>query len=255
MTVKELHEFFNSFLKIEDFTADPSLNGIQIQNRELESKKIHKVAFAVDACEESALRAIEEGADALVVHHGLFWGHCETITGAMYKRVSTFIKNDLALLAYHIPLDANNPYGNNFGLAKRLKLQNVEAFGCWRGMSIGAKGILPAALSTKELAEVLTSVLDTNCRAFSFGKEKIKSVGIISGGASEDVTEAVSEGLDAYITGEFAHEQYHYAQEMKINVISAGHYGTETVGVSLLKEKLEKESGLQTCFIDLPTNL
>ncbi len=255
MTVKELHEFFNSFLKIEDFTADPSLNGIQIQNRELESKKIHKVAFAVDACEESALRAIEEGADALVVHHGLFWGHCETITGAMYKRVSTFIKNDLALLAYHIPLDANNPYGNNFGLAKRLKLQNVEGFGYWRGMSIGAKGSFSSPVSAEELAAQLSALTKTQCRAFSFGKEKISSVGIISGGASEDVAEAVSEGLDAYITGEFAHEQYHYAQEMKINVISGGHYGTEIIGVSLLKEKLEKESGLQTCFIDLPTNL
>jgi dinuclear metal center YbgI/SA1388 family protein len=255
MTVKELHDFFNSFLKIEDFAADPSLNGIQIQNKDLDSKQIKKVAFAVDACEQTALQAVKVGADALVVHHGLFWGHCEKLTGSLYKRVSTFINNDLALLAYHIPLDANNPYGNNFGLAGLLGLDNPQAFGYWRGMPIGVKGQLGNQLGAEELAEKLSKITKTKCRAFAFGKEKISTVGIISGGASEDVSEAVEEGLDAYITGEFAHEQFHYAEEMGINVISGGHYGTEIIGVSLLKEKVEKELGLETCFIDLPTNL
>ena len=109
MTLKELNEFFNSFLHKENFLSDPSRNGIQIQNKEPDVKEIKKVAFAVDACEATAKLASEQGADVLVVHHGLFWGDCEVITGSFYKRVSSFINNDLALIAYHIPRQSPKP--------------------------------------------------------------------------------------------------------------------------------------------------
>lgn len=255
MNLIEIDEFFNSFLHKENFSADPSLNGIQIQNSEPEKKQIKKIAFAVDACEATALAAVEEGADVLFVHHGLFWGGCEKITGSHYKRIAAFVKNDLALCAYHIPLDANNPYGNNFGMAARLGLQNTKAFGSWRGMDIGVKGELPQALTIDELAQkVLRPGKKPNC-VLAFGKEKIRTVGIISGGAGDDVDQAVEQGLDAFITGEFAHEQYHYAKEMSINVIGGGHYETETVGVSLVAEKVFQETGIETVFIDLPTGL
>ncbi len=255
MTLNELDAWFNAFLKKEDFACDPSLNGIQIQNSAPDSLPVTKVAFAVDACEATARAAVEAGAQVLVVHHGLFWGHCQTLTGNFYKRAASFIKNDLALIAYHIPLDANNPYGNNFGLAAALGLEKAGPFGYWRGMPIGAAGSLPAPLTPAELAAKLSEITKTDCRALAFGKPQISTVGIISGGASDDVDQAIEEGLDCYITGEFAHEQYHLAEECGINVISGGHYGTETMGVSLLKEKVEKELGLSTIFIDLPTNL
>ena len=255
MTLNELDAFFNSFLKKEDFPSDPSLNGIQIQNSAPDSLPITKVAFAVDACEATARAASEAGAQVLVVHHGLFWGHCQTLTGNFYKRAASFIKNDLALIAYHIPLDANNPYGNNFGLAAALGLKNVEAFGYWRSMPIGAFGELSSPATPDTLAASLSKITKTDCRALAFGKSEIRTVGIISGGASEDVEQAVELGLDCYITGEFQHEQYHFAEECGINVIAGGHYGTETMGVSLLKEKVEKELGLSTLFIDLPTDL
>ena len=255
MTLNELDSWFNAFLKKEDFPADPSLNGIQIQNSAPDALQVSKVAFAVDACEATANAAAAAGAQALVVHHGLFWGHCQTLTGNFYKRAASFIKNDLALIAYHIPLDANNPYGNNFGLAAALGLSKVEPFGYWRGMPIGAAGELTTPLSPDEFAAKLSKITKTDCRSLAFGKSQIKTVGIISGGASEDVEQAVELGLDCYITGEFQHEQYHLAEECGINVIAGGHYGTETMGVSLLKEKVEKELGLSTIFIDLPTNL
>ncbi len=255
MTLVEINNWFNSFLKKEDFPSDISLNGIQIQNSEPESKQIKKIAFAVDACEETAKKAAEAGAHLLFVHHGLFWGGCQTITGSFYKRISTFIKNDLALCAYHIPLDANNPYGNNWGLAARLGLRNCESFGTWRGMVLGVKGELSEELTIHELAERVLRKGVTPRSVLSLGKEKIKTVGIISGGASDDVTDAIEQGLDCYITGEFAHEDYHLAREMGINVIGGGHYETETVGVSLVMEKVEKELGIECIFVDVPTNL
>lgn len=255
MTLFQLNDYFNSFLHKENFMADPSRNGIQIQNSTPSEKEIKKVAFAVDACEATAIAAAKAGADVLFVHHGLFWGGCETITGSFYKRVAAFIKNDLALCAYHLPLDANNPYGNNYGLAARIGLTQLEDFGQWRGMTIGVRGVLPETLTIEKLAEKLLKPGEKPLQILPFGKKQIKTVGIISGGAGDDVEQAIELGLDAFISGEVSHELYHYIEECGINMIAGGHYQTETIGVNLIKEKLEKETGIECIFIDLPTQL
>lgn len=255
MNLVEFNDYLNSFLCKENFLPDPSKNGIQIQNEEPLSKEIKTVAFAVDACEESALIAIQNHADVLVCHHGLFWGNCSPIVDSHYKRVSTFIKNDLALIAYHLPLDANNPYGNNFGLAHKIGLKNTEQFGFWHNMKIGVHGEFDYPKSIDEISLLIGKHTHTEPRKFSFGKKQIKTVGISSGGSSDLTQQAADEKLDLFISGEFSHEDYHLAKELGINVIAAGHYGTEITGVSLLKEKIDKELALKTIFIDLPTGL
>lgn len=255
MTLVELNNWFNSFLKKEEYSSDISLNGIQIENSAPYSKQIKKIAFAVDACEASARSAVKENADVLFVHHGLFWGNCQTITGAFYKRISTFIKNDLALCGYHIPLDANNPYGNNYGLAARLGLKKLTPFASWRGMVLGVYGELPEPLSVEEIAEKVMRPGKKANTVLKLGKDKCKTVGIVSGGASEDIDAAIENGLDCFITGEFAHEDYHIAEEAGINVIGGGHYETETMGVSLVMKKVQEELGIECVFIDLPTTL
>lgn len=255
ITLTELDKFFREFLNIENFLADPSKNGIQISNYQPNIKEIKKIGFAVDACEASAIKAAELGCDILFVHHGIFWGHEQTLTGNHYKRIYQFLKNDMALYACHIPLDANKITGNNFGLAKMLDLKNIEEFGLWRGMSIGAKGCFSQNYSIEEVAEKLKKLGMKNPHILKLGKDTIKTVGIISGGAGDDVTEAIAENLDLYITGEIGHENFHIAKEGNINVIGLGHYDSETIGVNLVKEKVEKELSLETVFIDLPTGL
>jgi len=255
MNLYELDAYFNSFLHKEDFSSDISLNGIQIENSAPETKEIKKVAFAVDACESTALRAAQAGADVLFVHHGLFWGRCQTITGNHYKRIAAFLKNDIALCAYHIPLDANAEVGNNFGLARRMGLLDVQPFGKWRGMTLGACGTLPRAVSVDELARILFPEGEKPSHILPFGKKEIKKVAVISGGAGDDFDQAVQIGADAYVTGEVGHEEFHAIEESGINVIAGGHYQTETVGVKLVQAKLEKEKGLETIFIDIPTGL
>jgi len=255
MTLTEFNDYLNQFLKKENFPSDPSLNGIQIQNSAPDSKEIKKVAFAVDACEATAKKAAELGADVLFVHHGILWGQCERLSGTFYKRIAPFIQNDLALCAYHLPLDANNPYGNNYGLAARLGLLNLKEFGDWRGMTIGVYGELSKPIYIEEIAsKLLRSGKKANV-ILPFGKKEIKTVGIISGGAGDDVDQAAALGLDLYITGEIGHQEYHLIEELGINVIAGGHYETETVGVNLVAEKLNKEKGIETVFIDLPTGL
>lgn len=255
MTLHELDVYFNSFLHKEDFSADPSRNGIQIENSAPEAKQIAKVAFAVDACEATAKRAAEAGAGLLFVHHGLFWGGCTPLTGTHYKRIKAFLDADLALYASHIPLDANPVVGNNYGLAFRLGLENMQPFGSWRGMKIGVLGTLPKPLSLTELESRLFPHGEKANHLLSFGKQAVSTVAIISGGAGEDFEQAVAAGADVFITGEIGHEEFHPIEESGINVIAGGHYQTETVGVNLVRQKLEQDLGLETVFIDLPTGL
>lgn len=255
MTLNELDEYFNSFLHKENYPADPSRNGIQIQNSSPDSKQITKVAFATDACEATVQKAAEEGAQLLFVHHGLFWGDCTPVSGTMYKRIAPFIHNDIALYACHIPLDANNPYGNNYGIAKRLGLKNTQDFGEWRGMTIGVKGELPETYTIEQLTQKLFPDGEKPLHILPFGKKEIKTVAIISGGAGEDAVQAAMEKVDAYITGEVEHEQFHIIRELELTVIAGGHYQTETVGVNLVRQKLEQEKGLETIFIDFNTGL
>ena len=254
MTLNELDLYFNSFLKKEEFAADPSRNGIQIQNSSPAGKEITKVAFAVDASLDTVNRAAELGAQMLFVHHGIFWGGCETVTGIHYGRISAFIKNDIALYASHLPLDANAEVGNNYGLARLAGLKELEPFGYWRGMQLGVKGRFESPVSIEKLSEM---VLPENKDAvlLPFGKKEISTVGIISGGGGSDYEQALEAGLDAFITGEIGHEEYNPVKESGLNVIAGGHYATETAGVKLVMEKLVREKSLEACFIDFPSGL
>lgn len=255
MTLQELNDYFNSFLFIKDFADDPSQNGVQVQNAEPKTKQIKKVAFAVDASLETIQKAADQKADVLFVHHGLFWGNSLLITNNHYERIKTLLDNDIALFACHIPLDASKTVGNNIGLAQKLELQNIEDFGSWRGMSIGFKGTLKEPRTTEQICKILLDAGQEPNNVLQFGKANNKTVAIISGGAGHELDQAIEQNVDLYITGEVGHEQFHSAKEAKINVIAGGHYNTETIGVSLVMNKLQNETDIQTVFIDVPTNM
>jgi dinuclear metal center YbgI/SA1388 family protein len=231
---------------------DSSLNGIQVSSTK---NQITKAAFAVDACMETFDRAIEWGADLLFVHHGLFWGREQRIVGSHYNRIKRLISADMALYAAHLPLDAHPELGNNAGMAAVLELQDREAFGYYHGTKIGVKGRLSEARTTEQIIEGLFTDTTQIIAALPFGNNMIRSVGIISGGAPFEVEQAIEQGLDLYITGDANHIVYHRCLEAGINVIFAGHYATEVFGPRLMMALAEKELGLKTQFIHVPTGL
>ncbi|MBQ8385014.1 MAG: Nif3-like dinuclear metal center hexameric protein [Spirochaetaceae bacterium] len=255
MTLHQLDDYFRSFLNMEHYRGDPSLNGIQVENSQPGGKEIRKVAFAVDACQETISRAATAGADLLFVHHGFFWGQCQTITGAHYQRIRQLLEKDMALYACHIPLDTNELVGNNYGLARRLELQDLRPFGDWHGMTIGVGGTFPAPATLDSLVQRLFPGGERPLHLLPFGKKEISTVAIVSGGAARELSQAIEQGYDAFVTGEIGHEQYHQAMEAGINVVAGGHYQTETVGVSLVMEKLARETGIDIVFIQVPTGL
>ncbi len=255
MTLHDIDTYFRKLLQFELYNADPSKNGIQVQNIDPSKDSITKIAFAVDACLETIEKTVESKAQMLVVHHGIFWGHEQTIIGNHYDRIKKLIDNNIALYACHIPLDANEEVGNNYGLAKRLGLNNLESFGCWNNMHIGVKGAFEKPLQKEEVEKKLQEGNQKIEKSLFFGSEKIQTVAIVSGGAEDLMVEAAEQNIDLFITGELSHESYHTAKEKGINVIAGGHYNTETIGVSLLAQRLQEKKGIETVFIDVPTGL
>ena len=246
----ELVTYLNDYLALADY-SDISLNGLQVEGAD----EVNKVAFAVDSSYSTFEQAADTGADMLIVHHGLFWGKPLAITGMHKRRVQYLLDKDISLYAAHIPLDAHREVGNNWGLARTVGMTDLKDFGSWKGKPIGVKGNFPNPISLRDLADTLEKQLGESVLVHAGGPVEIGSLGIISGGASWDVVTAAEEGLDAFLTGEPKHEVFYESFERGINALYAGHYMTETVGVTLLAEKLAAEFGLETQFIMLPTGL
>jgi dinuclear metal center YbgI/SA1388 family protein len=250
MFLADFDRFVRTALDLETFEPiDVSQNGIQVERR---GRDINRAAFAVDACMESFRRAAEASAQLLFVHHGLFWGRVQLLRGVHYSRLRFLLDADLALYAVHLPLDAHPALGNNIGIARRLELGDIEPFGRYQGIPIGRKGRLARPGRLADLAARLTS---EPLAMLPFGKERIESVGVVSGGDPRAVSQAIEEDLDLFITGDASHEIYHQAQEAGINVLFAGHYATEIYGVRQMSEHVAREAGLDVVLLDVPTGL
>ncbi len=253
MTLNEVTGWLTKYLHHDEWSGkDLSLNGLQVS---CQKSQIRRVAFAVDACQQTFQKAAVDGADLLVVHHGLFWGKPLSVTDGHYWRLKTLFEADLALFASHLPLDAHPVCGNNAMIAQVLGLEDLSPFGTYHGVKIGFSGCLRAPLTLDRVCEILLGGREQALQILPFGKPEVRTIGIVSGGAPSEVREAIAEGLDLYLTGDADHTIYHEALEAGINVISGGHYATETWGVRRLAEVMAVETGLSTVFLDSPTGL
>lgn len=246
----EIINFLNNYLKISEID-DYSLNGLQVEGK----KNIQKVITAVDASEEIFKIAKKENAELIFVHHGMLWKSINSITGINYKRMKILINNKISLYACHLPLDKHEEVGNNIQFLKIFKIiKNITPFGNYHGINIGYKGEFEEEHNLNEFVKEINEKLNTKCKILKFGNKKIKSVGVVSGAASEIVNEAIEE-VDCFVTGESSHQVYHLAKEGKINVIFAGHYATETLGVKAIANLIKEKFNIETKFIDIPTNM
>ncbi len=236
------------FPEIDDI--DVSLNGIQVGSVDSE---LTKIAFAVDACMDSFRRTLQEGAQALFVHHGLFWGPAVPLSGIMGERVGFLMKNDISLYACHLPLDRHAELGNNARIVNILGLEDVKPFGDYKGRKIGFKGRLPEVSDLETLIVRLFGAWESRINALRFGPSEIRSVAVVSGGGTREVSQAIAEGVDLYITGDSSHSIYHECREAGINVLFAGHYLTEIFGVKAMADTVASELGIETVFLDIPT--
>jgi dinuclear metal center YbgI/SA1388 family protein len=245
--LNKIVEFLNREMHIEEY-PDSSHNGLQVEN----SGPVKKVCCGVDASLEFFEQARRRGADLLICHHGISWGDSlKQITGLNYRRLAFLFKHDIALYACHIPLDAHSQLGNNALLSKALGLQRRKPFGNYRGKLIGCYGALPRAQKYSLFKKHVEKILGNSIQSLEFGRNTVKTVGIVSGGGSEWTEEAHRLDMDVYLTGEATLAGYNLAKDCGINVIFGGHYATESFGVKALGIALEKKLPVKVEFIDL----
>jgi len=255
MDCQELCSRFDERLDVDAYAGiDASENGLQVGPGE---QDVERVAFAVDAAVETIDQAAQEGADLLVVHHGLLWGGDGRVTDLRYRRLERLFEADMALYAVHLPLDGHQDLGNAAGVADVLDLGNRAPFGEIGGEFIGQRGRAREPFAVAELRERLASELDTggeDVQVLEFGPEEIGDVAIVTGSGTDWIDEAAAKNVDALVTGEGKQQVYHRAREHGLSVFLAGHYATETLGVRALAG-LAEEWGVETTFVEHPTGL
>ncbi len=251
MKLSELTDYLDAYLRIAEI-EDSSKNGLQVEGPE----EVSKVALAVDGCLAAFEQAVEAEAQLLIVHHGLFWDEPLRLVGPHFRRVRTLIEGGCGLYAAHLPLDAHPEVGNNAELARLLGLGDVRPFGKYHGVEIGIAGVLDPPLEMPALIGRLIQALNRPpIRVLAHGPERAHRVGCISGFAVSMVDQVEEAGLDTFITGETSHGYFHQAAERGLNLLFAGHYATETLGVKALGRHLEEKFGLETIFLDIPTGM
>ena len=247
--LSELVDYLDRFLGAADY-EDYGPNGLQVEGR----RTVTRLVTGVSACGALFERAIETGADAVVVHHGLFWNNLSRrLTGVQYRRVSQLVHAGTSLIAYHLPLDAHPKIGNNALAAEALQLQNLGPFGEARGRMIGVRGSLPEALSAQDLGVLCETVFGQAPQILgNDDSHDLRSVAIVSGGAQEQLYQAISAGVDVFLTGEASEWVTNLAREAGICYVAAGHHATERLGVRALGAHLADRFGIRADFIDVP---
>lgn len=226
-----------------------ALNGLQVEN----SGSVSGIAAAVDACQFTIDKAAEQASDLLLVHHGLFWSGLEPVAGRHGRRLRSLFASDMAVYASHLPLDMHPEVGNNVVLAKMIGLVEYQWFGDVRGQALGVAGKLD--VSVDELTSTLGNVLGVTPHVIRAGASTAGVVGVATGGGGAYVKQALEAGVQTYVTGEGLHHSHFDAEEWGVNLIYAGHYATETVGVQALAQHVSSRFGIPWHFIDHPTGL
>jgi dinuclear metal center YbgI/SA1388 family protein len=244
--IDDIIRTLDELLRPSDF-QDLGPNGLQVPG----AAEVSHVLTGVSATLELHQRAVELGAQLVLVHHGLFWNFRPAgLTPLLAARLRPLFKHDINLAGYHLPLDAHPEVGNNALLARALGCVDVEPFGAYKGTFIGRRGRFAAPLTVSELQERVHAATGREPLLLGAGPERIGSIGIVSGSAADTLDEAVAAGLDAFLTGEPREHITAEAAEHRVHFVAAGHHATETFGVRALGELLADRFGVQHTFVD-----
>lgn len=243
MQRNELGRFLDDCLKTAQF-RDYCPNGLQVEGRE----KIQRLVCGVTASLALIEAAIAARADAVLVHHGLFWrGDDARVTGFRKQRLSRLLAENINLYAYHLPLDAHPELGNNAQLAQRMGWQIERQCG---EQNLVFMGNCPPQ-EASSLAAALSRQLGRKAQLLGDGRRQIKQLAWCSGGAQGYFEEAVLAGADCYVSGEVSEQNYHLALETGVPYIAVGHHASERYGVQALADLLSRQHGLECHYVEL----
>jgi dinuclear metal center YbgI/SA1388 family protein len=246
ITRVELDQYLAQYLAADRF-KDYGPNGLQVQGKD----RVCKIVSGVTASLALIEAAIEAQADAIVVHHGLFWrGYEGRLTGWLKTRVQRLMLQDINLFAYHLPLDAHPEVGNNAQLGARLGWVADGRFGEQALGFIGQAAAGPQDLPG--LQAHIEATLGRPALCVPGDGRLLKRLAWCSGGAQGFFEAAMAAGADVFLTGEISEPQAHLARETGVAFIACGHHATERYGAPALGEHLAAQFGLEHEFIDIP---
>ena len=255
-TLTQIAEFLDTTLSIEGIPDYPNaINGVQLAN----IGEIDHVATAVDFSSDTVNGAIESSARLLIVHHGMFWGGAQPITGHRHRQLRALLAHDVAVYSAHLPLDVHPELGNNALLARRLAIEPTAGFLAYQTIDVGLSG--HADIPTRILVERARALANEHHGSFvvtPFEPDRMtRKWGMCTGAGanSSSLREAARRGIDTLIVGEGPHHTAVEARERDIVILYAGHYATETLGVCALGKRLTERFGVTSTFIDAPTGL
>ena len=254
---QELLSAFNSLLQPERFT-DYGPNGLQVEGK----AQIRKIVSGVTASRALIEAAILAKADAIFVHHGLFWrGQTGVVTGWMKERLKLLLAHDINLFAYHLPLDAHPELGNNAQLGQKLGFINPKAVerGEIQYFGVQSLGWMANVAQTSQnqpyllenLQKHLEKTLKRHVAGVFIDKCAIKNIAWCTGGAQSYFEAAIAAGADAFITGEMSEPQAHLARECGVAYFACGHHATERYGAPAVAAHVAEKLGLEHEFIEI----
>jgi dinuclear metal center YbgI/SA1388 family protein len=242
ITLQQLVDSLDEVLQPQCF-RDYCPNGLQVEGR----PELQNLVTGVTACQDLIDAAIELEADAVLVHHGLFWnGDSVVLAGMKKRRVAALLRHDISLLAYHLPLDAHPEFGNNASLARLLEIDVEGVLEPGNPESVGNVGSFARPLPVEEVMARISQNLGREALHIGDGPASVRRVAWCTGAAQGYIEQAVRAGADLFISGEVSEQTVHVAREEGIHFIAAGHHATERYGVQALGG-----FGLRHQFVDI----
>lgn len=240
----EVESYLHGVLDVGRF-RDYGPNGLQVEG----SPEIHRLVSGVTASRALIEAAIADGADSILVHHGLFWrGQDGRITGWLKQRLELLLAHQINLFAYHLPLDAHPEFGNNVQFGARLQLAADARFG---EQDLGFMATASPPLAVVDLREQLSRALGRAPTIVEGDGRPLRRIAWCTGGAQGYFEAAIAAGADAYLTGEISEPQAHYARETGVAFLACGHHASERYGAPALAAHVAQKFGLAHRFIEI----
>ena len=265
--LSELEKFLNNKYKFDDFD-DYCINGLVIEGK----KEINKIAFGVSYNGLFLNKAIGAGADAVLVHHGIFRKSLFSVKGIEKEKIKKLLHHDISLLGIHLPMDAHPEIGHNALLMKSLGAELTEPLK-WGFFGINNSGkslemmikilhsyLHPPEFLTGEKEQTNSGILidefnleqESGFMILKNGPEVPHKIFIASGGSAELYEDAIALGADTFICGEIKEHIPAISLETGTNFINIGHYYSEKPGVMELMKLISAKFDVETEFIEIP---
>ncbi|GAB3657162.1 Nif3-like dinuclear metal center hexameric protein [Ramlibacter alkalitolerans] len=243
----DLLQAFDTLLAPERF-KDYGPNGLQVEGRE----QVGRIVSGVTASRALIEAAIAREADAIFVHHGLFWrGQDGRVTGWMKQRLALLLAHDINLYAYHLPLDAHPELGNNAQLGRQLGLAASARFGEQDLGFLGERSDGGAFADNEALARHVGAALGRSVTCVAGAPGPLRRIAWCTGGAQSYFEAAIAAGAQAFLTGEISEPQAHYARECGVTFIACGHHASERYGAPAVAAHVARQFGIAHEFVDI----